>query len=163
MKNDVWQSRDCERGMTRTINAREKIRVGSWPPRLTRVRDKTILSPRARARASSESAGSLILHREHCSQHESSVARTCPFRSVVPVRAIPVTRYSSLSTAYSHGLRKALGDAYLFLLSDEFRTRIVCALSRPEIRRRRIVSRFLFIYDYTSEYTSNFLRHVRRW
>jgi len=57
------------------------------------VRDKTILSGCAPPRASSDS---LILHREHCFQHESSVPRTCPFRFTVPVRSIPESRYSSL-------------------------------------------------------------------
>lgn len=57
------------------------------------VRDKTILSSCALPRASSDS---LILHREHCFQHESSVPRTCPFRFTVPVRSIPESRYSSL-------------------------------------------------------------------
>lgn len=43
------------------------------------TRDKTILSACASPRASTDS---LILHREHCFQHESCTC-TCPFRSIV--------------------------------------------------------------------------------
>lgn len=96
------------------------------------VRDKTILSGCAPPRASSDS---LILHREHCFQHESSVSRTCPFRFTVPVRSIPESRYSSLwrctrtidhhrhrHCCYSHRLQSSIsvhGNLYHAFYSNE--------------------------------------------
>lgn len=70
------------------------------------VQDKTILSGCAHCHARA-SPDSLILHRKHCFQHESSVARTCPFRSTVPVRSIPESRYNSVGTLYAPTERSA--------------------------------------------------------
>lgn len=47
------------------------------------------------------SSDSLILHREHCFQHESSVARTCPFRCIVPWYA----RFYGVTIGLSGGIR----------------------------------------------------------
>lgn len=92
------------------------------------VRDKTILSGCAPPRAR-RGPDSLILHREHCFQHESSVARTCPFRSVVPVRSIPESRYSTPSGRYTRTIGGRKSPARRHSVIADFRPTRAAPLS----------------------------------